>query len=73
MKLNFKKAFVVVMIVGSILVLINQWQGFFTDVPLNPQKMVLTYLVPFCVFLGAVERFEREKFRCSGTGCLQNE
>lgn len=51
MKLNFKKAFLVALIVGSILVLINQWEGFFTEVPLDTMKMVLTYMVPFCVFL----------------------
>ena len=51
MKLNFGKALVGALVVGSVLVLINQWQGFFTDVPLDPTKIALTYMVPFCVFL----------------------
>jgi methyl-accepting chemotaxis protein len=61
MKLNFKKAVVVAVIVGSILVLINQWQGLFTDVPLDPLKAVLTYLVPFCVFLSGQWSASRER------------
>lgn len=61
MKLNLKKAFFVALVVGSILVLINQWQGVFTDVPLDPLKMVLTYIVPFCVFLTGQWSSARER------------
>ncbi|WP_198411258.1 methyl-accepting chemotaxis protein [Marinimicrobium alkaliphilum] len=51
MKLNLGKAVVVALVVGSVLVLINQWEGFFTDIPLDLRKIGLTYLVPFTVFL----------------------
>lgn len=61
MKLNFKKAFVVALIVGSILVLINQWEGLFTNVPLDPLKIILTYMVPFCVFLSGQWSASRER------------
>jgi len=51
MNLNLGKAFVVALVIGSVLVLINQWQGLFADAPFDPVKMALTYTVPFCVFL----------------------
>lgn len=51
MKLNFRKAVLVALIVGSLLVLINQWQGIFSDASIDYFKMTLTYTVPFCVFL----------------------
>lgn len=62
MKLNFQKAFWVALAVGSLLTLINQWQGLFTEMPLDPVKVILTYLVPFCVFLwGQWSRQEEEQ------------
>jgi methyl-accepting chemotaxis protein len=61
MTLNIKRAIIVALLVGSILVLINQWQGVFTDVPLDPLKAVLTYLVPFCVFLSGQWSASRER------------
>lgn len=62
MKLNFQKAFLVALVVGSLLTLINQWQGLFTEVPLDLLKLVLTYLVPFFVFLwGQWSRQEEEQ------------
>ncbi|WP_373188325.1 nitrate/nitrite transporter NrtS [Halopseudomonas sp.] len=51
MKLNFRKAFLVALVVGSLLVLINQWQGIFAEAAIDYLKMALTYTVPFCVFL----------------------
>ena len=38
-------------IVGTLLTIINQWQGIFTDAPFKWLPFVLTYLVPFCVYL----------------------
>lgn len=46
-----KKAFVVAVCVGSLLTLINQFEALFGDARVNSHKLVLTYMVPFCVYL----------------------
>lgn len=51
MNLNFPKAILVGLVVGSILNLINQWQVLVTDQPADFAKIGLTYVVPVCVFL----------------------
>jgi hypothetical protein len=38
-------------IVGSILVSINQFEAVYDDAPLNWFKLILTYLVPFLVYV----------------------
>ena len=43
------RALVVTVIVGTILNLINQWDAVFGDAPIDFTKLVLTFLVPFCV------------------------
>lgn len=45
----FARAIAVSTIVGSILNLINQGEALFQGDPLNFAKLVLTYVVPFCV------------------------
>ncbi|HER25848.1 MAG TPA: hypothetical protein ENI69_01925 [Rhodospirillales bacterium] len=44
-----RTAFIVAIIVGSILNLINQGDALFGDVPFNVTKLVLTFMVPYCV------------------------
>jgi hypothetical protein len=39
------------LIVGSLLTLINQWHALFGDEPFRWVALVLTYLVPFTVFV----------------------
>jgi len=51
MKLNYTKAMAVAIVVGSLLNLINQWEGIFANDSIDALKVTLTYLVPFCVFL----------------------
>ena len=43
------RAIVVMIIVGSVLNLINQGEALFQGAPLNFAKLLLTYVVPFCV------------------------
>ena len=43
------RAIVVMIIVGSVLNLINQDEAMFQGAPLNFAKLLLTYVVPFCV------------------------
>ena len=43
------RAIVVMIVVGSILNLINQGDALFHGAPLNLAKLLLTYVVPFCV------------------------
>jgi hypothetical protein len=43
------RAIVVMIIVGSVLNLINQGEALFQGAALNFAKLLLTYVVPFCV------------------------
>ena len=43
------RAIAVMIIVGSVLNLINQGEALFHGDPLNVAKLLLTYVVPFCV------------------------
>jgi len=44
-----KRALLVMLIVGSVLNLINQGDALIHAAPVNVAKLLLTYLVPFCV------------------------
>ena len=44
-----RRSFTVAIIVGTILNLINQGDALFTGAPLDLVKLMLTYLVPYCV------------------------
>ncbi|MCK0069620.1 nitrate/nitrite transporter NrtS [Kordiimonas laminariae] len=48
-KKTVKRALKVALVVGTILVTINQWQALTGDVPLDIIKVILTYIVPYCV------------------------
>jgi methyl-accepting chemotaxis protein len=50
-KKQIKTAVIISIVVGTILTLINQGEAFFDDVELNWFKVILTYIVPFCVSL----------------------
>ncbi|MBI1211626.1 MAG: hypothetical protein GC190_09200 [Alphaproteobacteria bacterium] len=43
------RAMMVALVVGTVLNLINQGDALVQGAPLNIAKLVLTYLVPFCV------------------------
>ena len=47
----FMKALSVALLVGSVLLLINQYDALFGDQPFRWLPALLTYCVPFCVFL----------------------
>jgi methyl-accepting chemotaxis protein len=49
--LTFRKAFTVAVVVGTILLVINQYDALFGDAPLRVIPALLTYCVPFVVFL----------------------
>lgn len=44
-----KRSFIVALMVGTILNLINQGDAVFTGMPIDVTKLLLTYLVPYCV------------------------
>ncbi len=44
-----RRSFVVALIVGTILNLINQGDALLTGVPLDFTKIILTFAVPYCV------------------------
>ena len=44
-----RRSFIVALIVGTILNLINQGEALFGDGHLNLTKIILTYAVPYCV------------------------
>jgi hypothetical protein len=44
-----KRSCIVALIVGTILNLINQGDAVFTGTPIDLVKLLLTYLVPYCV------------------------
>ena len=50
-KLNYRKALVTSLIVGTVLTIINQGHVIWEDADFRVVPCVLTYLVPFCVFL----------------------
>jgi len=43
------RAIKISVIVGSILCIINQWEAVIGEADLNILKLILTYIVPFCV------------------------
>lgn len=44
-----RRSFVVALVVGSILNLINQYEALFGAAPVDWTKLLLTYCVPYCV------------------------
>ncbi|OKY26543.1 nitrate/nitrite transporter NrtS [Thalassotalea sp. PP2-459] len=46
---QFKTAVTISLVVGTILTLVNQSDVIFSDQPLNWFKVIITYIVPFCV------------------------
>ena len=44
-----RRSFIVALIVGTILNLINQGDALVTGLPVDITKLLLTYLVPYCV------------------------
>ena len=51
MPVVIRKAVITAVVVGSILLLINQYDALFGPHPINWIKAGLTYCVPFCVYL----------------------
>jgi hypothetical protein len=51
MKYVIIKALKVALLVGSVLIVINQYEGVFGDQVFRWWPAFLTYCVPFCVFL----------------------
>ncbi len=51
LSIHFRSALQVALLVGSVLLLINQYDALFGDQPLRWLPALLTYCVPFCVFL----------------------
>ncbi|WP_286272236.1 nitrate/nitrite transporter NrtS [Thalassotalea hakodatensis] len=46
---QYRTAIIISMVVGTILTLVNQSDVIFSDQPLNWFKVIITYIVPFCV------------------------
>jgi hypothetical protein len=50
-----RRSFIVALLVGTVLNVINQGDALFTGMPIDLTKLLLTYLVPYCVITyGAV-------------------
>lgn len=49
------------LVVGPILTLINQWDALFGDAPFSFVKMVLTFIVPFCVSIASGRAAARDR------------
>jgi len=56
LKLHAREAASVALFVGSVLLLINQYDALFGDQPLRWTSGLLTYCVPFCVYLLGKQR-----------------
>ena len=57
----FRKALTVAAIVGTILLLINQFDALFGDAPLRVIPALLTYCVPFVVFLAGHQSQSKDR------------
>lgn len=51
MKQFIPKALQTAVVVGSVLVTINQYEALFGDASIDYVKLVLTYIVPFMVYM----------------------
>lgn len=56
-----KRSLGAMLLVGTVLNLINQWDFYFGSAGIDPWRMLLTYCVPFCVSTyGAFSAFRSE-------------
>jgi len=58
-----RRSFTVTLIVGTILNLINQGDALFSGRPINWLKLVLTFIVPYCVATYGAVAFRLEAMR----------
>ena len=61
-----RRSFVVALIVGAILNLINQGDALFGDGHLNPIKIILTFAVPYCVATYGAVAYRMSETRTAG-------
>ncbi len=57
------RSFIVALIVGAILNLINQGDALFSGDPLNWTKLILTFAVPYCVATYGAVSFQLSRSR----------
>jgi hypothetical protein len=56
-----KRSLGAMLLVGTVLNLINQWDFYFGAAEIDPWRMLLTYCVPFCVSTyGAFSAFQSD-------------
>lgn len=65
-KRHYAQAIKVALVVGTILLMINQHEVLFGYKPVQWLPAVLTYCVPFCVFMLGKWSSERDCRRCYG-------
>jgi hypothetical protein len=58
-----RRSFIVALMVGTILNLINQGDALVTGMPLDIAKLLLTYLVPYCVSTYGAVSYRRHAAR----------
>jgi hypothetical protein len=58
-----RRSFIVALIVGAILNLINQGDALFSGRPLNWTKLILTFAVPYCVATYGAVSFQLSRSR----------
>ena len=61
-----RRSFVVALIVGAILNLINQGDALFGEGHINPIKIILTFAVPYCVATYGAVSYRTSETRTSG-------
>ena len=54
-----RKALIIAAVVGPLLTAINQWEAIFGNGTLSIWKMLLTFVVPFCVSIVSTYDFGR--------------
>ncbi|WP_100754064.1 nitrate/nitrite transporter NrtS [Vibrio salilacus] len=59
-KLAIKRSFVIALVVGTLLNIINQYDALLLTGSVNFFKVILTYCVPFCVSLFSVWLSKRD-------------
>jgi hypothetical protein len=68
-----RRSLAVALVVGTVLNLINQGDALFGAHPLNPTKLLLTYLVPYCVATYGAVSYQLVRRRPAGLTLLRSD
>ena len=68
-----RRSFAVALVVGTVLNLINQGDALLGPHPLNLTKLLLTYLVPYCVATYGAVSYQLARRRPAGSILLRSD